>query len=154
MRTIQETDAPLIELSKPKELSHGMQLYRVQSDGPFTFKVSVSIPFTPSAFQGTGEEERVGIVMSIPQDAYDRIASFSESFKKQLSEKHPDIGQKWNGSLKPATDQYAPTLRAKINLKGDKQCQFYDLEGQSCSAPSQWRRLDANVVLRLGGVYH
>ena len=154
MRAIQEIEqAPLIELSKPKELSHGMKIHRVQSDGPFSFKLSASIPFAPSVFQGTGDEERQGIVLSIPQDAYDRLASFSDSFAAQLAEKYPDIAQKWTSSLKAATDKYASSLKAKINLKGDRVCKFFSPEGLSIKAPENWRRLDVTAIVRLGGIY-
>ena len=152
MQTIQEVTAPLLELTKPKELSHGMKIYRVQSEGPFSFKVSASIPFTPGVFQGTGDEERQGIVLSIPQDAYDSIAHLSENFQQQLDAKHPGIAQKWTSSLKQS-DKYAPTLRAKINLKGDRECKFYDMSGQPAKAPAEWRKLEVTAVLRLGGVY-
>ena len=153
MRTLIETSAPSIELSTPKELTHGMKLYRIQSDGPFCFKMSVRVCFTPSNFQGSGEEDRVGIVLSISPECFDHLKTFSSNFQEQLCEKHPDIGQKWSSSLKDATDKYSPTLKAKINVKGSKQCQFFDMSGQSCKAPENWRQLEANVVVRLGGVW-
>ena len=154
MRTIQEiTTAPLIELNKPKELTHGMKLYRIQSEGPFSFKVSASVPFAPSCFNGTGDEERQGLVLSIPEDVYKHIHNFSEDFRLQLSTTHADIAEKWNSSLKAATDKYPANLRVKINVKGNKACQFYDMEGSPAKAPEDWRRLEVKAVIRLGGVY-
>ena len=154
MRTIQEIEPPLIEVSKPKELSHGMKVYRVPSDGPFCFKLNgVTIPFAPSCFQGTGEEERQGLVLSVYDEVYKQMHAFSESFKAQLSETHPDIEGKWNSSLKAATDKYPANLRVKINVKGDKAFPFYDMAGESTKAPAHWPRLEVNVVVRLGGVY-
>ena len=154
MRTIQEIEqAPLIELSKPKELSHGMKIHKVQSDGPFSFKLSASTPFAPSVFQGTGQEERQGIVLSISPEVYDQLTSFSDSFKAQLSEKYPDIAQKWTSCLKAATDKYAAQLKAKINLKGDKACKFFSPEGLSIKTPETWRRLEVTAVVRIGGIY-
>ncbi len=154
MRTIQEiADAPLLELNKPKELTHGMKLHRVLSDGPFSFKVSATIPFTPSCFNGTGEEDRQGIVLSIPEDVYKQFQSFSESFKIQLSTTYPDLASKWNPPVKAATDKYPANLRAKINIKGNKACGFYALDGLPTTPPSDWRRLEVTAVIRLGGVY-
>jgi len=152
MQSIMEITAPLLELSKPKELSHGMKIYRTQSDGPFSFKVSGSIPFTPGVYQGTGDEERQGIVLNITQEVYDSIAHLIENFQQQLDSKHPGIAQKWNSSLKPA-DKYEPTIRAKICLKGDKVCKFYDMSGQTIDTPTEWRKLEVTAVIRLGGVY-
>ena len=154
MRAIQEIEqAPLIELSKPKELAHGMKVYRVQSDGPFSFKLSATIPFAPSVFQGTGAEERQGIVLSISPAVYDQLTSFSDSFKAQLTETYPDIAQKWTSSLKAATDKYQPQLKAKINLKGDRVCKYFSPEGLAIKAPANWRRLDVTAVVRVGGIY-
>ena len=154
MRTIQEIEeAPLIELSKPKELTHGMKLYRIQSEGPFSFKVAATLPFPPSCYNGTGEEERQGITLAIPEDVYEKVQSFSKSFKAQLSANHPDVEGKWNSSLKAATDKYPANLKAKVNLRGVKTCQFYDMEGQPAGMPEQWRRLEVTAVIRLGGVY-
>ena len=154
MRTIQEIEsAPLIELNKPKELSHGMKTYRVQSDGPFSFKISASIPFTPSCFQGTGQEERKGIVLSISQEDYDKLSGFSENLKSQLTELYPEIDKSWNNCLKPATEKYSPQLKAKINVKGERICKFYNSKGVTIEAPDNWNRLEVTAIVRLGGVY-
>ena len=154
MRAIQEIEqAPLIELSKPKELAHGMKVYRVQSDGPFSFKLSATIPFAPSVFQGTGEEERQGIVLSISPEVYDRLTNFSNSFKAQLAETYPDIAQKWTSSLKAATDKYPAQLKAKIYVKGERTCKYYNMDGLTCKPPENWRRLEATAVVRVGGIY-
>jgi len=154
MRTIQEIkDAPLIELSKPKELKHGMKLYRIKSEGPFTFKLTAKIPFAPSCFKGTGEEERQGIVLSISEDVSEKIQSFSKSFEAQLLTNHPDVEGKWNSSIKAATDKYPANLKAKINLRGLKPCLFYNMECHVEETPEQWRGLEVTAVIRLGGVY-
>ena len=150
MCTLQKI-SPLLE-TKPKDLSHGMRIYRIQS-APLSFKVSATIPFPPSAFGGTGEEERQGIVLSIPDEVYERIHNLGEGLKAQLSETHPDIASKWSSPLKAATEKYAANLRAKINVKGDKACQFYDMDASPTKAPERWRGLEVNAVIRLGGVY-
>ena len=154
MRTIQEIEsAPLIDLSKPKELAHGMKTFRIQSDGPFCFKISATIPFTPSCFQGNGDEERKGIVLSISQEDYDKLSEFSESFKTQLIELYPDINKSWNNCMKPATEKYPSQLKAKINVKGDRACKFYNPQGLTIEAPSNWGRLEVTAIVRLGGIY-
>ena len=154
MRAIQEiVDAPLLELHKPKELAHGMKLHRVLSDGPFSFKVVATVPFPPSCFNGTGQEDRQGIVLAIADDVYKQLQSFSESFQAQLSTAYPDLDGKWVSPLKPATDKYPANLRAKINLRGNKACSFYDLSGTPTGPPSDWRRLEVTAVIRIGGVY-
>ena len=130
-----------------------MKIHRVQSDGPFSFKLSASIPFAPSVFQGTGAEERQGIVLSISPAVYDQLTSFSDSFKAQLTETYPDIAQKWTSSLKAATDKYPAQLKCKINLKGDRVCKYYSPEGLTIKAPENWRRLDVTAIVRLGGIY-
>ena len=154
MISIQEIEhAPLIELSKPKELSHGMKIHRVGSEGPFSFKISAKIPFAPSVFQGTGEEERQGIVLSISEEDHNKFTMFSESFKTQLAEKYPDIAGKWSSSSKQSSDKYPAQLRAKIYVKGERKCKYYDMEGSTANVPESWRGLEVTAVVRLSSIY-
>ena len=68
MRSITEiSQAPNLDTARPKDLARGMTVYRVDTDGPFSFTVKATIPFQPSCFQGTGEEARKGIVLSIDE---------------------------------------------------------------------------------------
>ena len=156
MRTVQEiTQTPLLQLNKPKLLTHGMKIYNAPYEGgAFTFKLNgITTPFAPSVFNGTGEETRQSVVFSIPEDVYKLLRSFEDGFKAQLSASEcPKVEEMWHSSLKPS-EKYAATFRAKINLSGDKACTFFTTEQEATKAPSNWRGLEVNAVIRIGGVY-
>jgi len=122
MRTIQEiTQTPLLQLNKPKLLSHGMKIYNAPCEaGAFTFKINgITTPFAPSVFNGTGEETRQSVVFSIPDEVYQVLRSFEDDSKAQLSASEcPKVEEMWHGSLKPA-EKYAATFKAKVNLSGE-----------------------------------
>ena len=152
MCSIQEImNAPLLQLTKPKELSHGMKIYR--SDDVFSIKLDVTIPFGPSVFNGTGDEERMSLLLSISKEIFKSFKMISDDFKAQLTELHPYLDSKWTDSTKEATEKYDSNLRVKINVKGDKACKYYDLEGSSTDSPKTWKGLKATVVIRIGGGY-
>jgi hypothetical protein len=153
MMTLQQNSIePLLQLSKPKDLSHGMKIY--STDEQLTFKImDVSTPFGPSVFGGTGDEERQSLVLSISGEDHRRMRALEESLRIQLQTQYPDIDARWNTCLKDATDKFAATLRTKINLKGARACKFIDATGAPTSAPESWRRLQAHVVIRIGGAY-
>ena len=156
MQAIQDIAIPLLEVSKPKELAHGMKIYRAVSQGPFSFKLQgLSIPFGPSVFNGTGDEERMSLVFNVPEDVADIMNKWTESFQLQLEKISPDLSKKWHSSIKPANDKYPAQLRTKLNVKGDKACQCYDMEGEYTSLPHClcWRGLEVNAIIRFGGVY-
>ena len=148
----QNNQSPLLQLSKPKELSHGMKIYPTQD--AFSFKImEVSVPFAPSCFNGTGKEERQGIVLTISQEDHQQVRSLEADLYLQLQAQYPDIDKRWTSCLKDATDKYAPTLRAKINMSGARACKFLDAAGDSTTPPDNWRRLQANAIIRIGGAY-
>ena len=138
MRTVQEiTQTPLLQLNKPKLLTHGMKIYNAPYEGgAFTFKLNgITTPFAPSVFNGTGEETRQSVVFSIPEDVYKLLRSFEDGFKAQLSASEcPKVEEMWYSSFKPA-EKYAATFRAKINLSGDKSCAFFTTNSSNNCEP-------------------
>lgn len=154
MMTLQQqnTQSPLLQLSKPKDLSHGMKIYSTSQQ--LTFKIlEVQTPFGPSVFNGTGEEERQSLVLSISPEDHKALSALETNLRQQLQAQFPDLDSRWTSCLKDATDKFAPTLRCKINLKGARVCKFLDGTGASTSPPESWRRLPTNVVIRIAGVY-
>ena len=150
--THRNDQSPLLQLSKPKELSHGMKIYPTVEQ--LTIKLmDAQIPFGPSVFNGTGDEERQSLVLSISEEDHKRLQTLETDLRTQLQAQCPDIENRWASSLKDATEKWPANLRAKVNLKGDRICKFLDASGTPTSPPDSWRRLKANVVIRIGGVY-
>ena len=151
--TLKQIDqSPLLQLNKPKELSHGMKIFPTQ--GQFSFKImEVQTPFAPSVFNGTGEEERQNLLFSISEEDHQQIKSLEADIYLQLQDQCPDIATRWTSCLKDATDKWPATLRVKINLKGTRSCKFLNAAGDTTSPPELWRRLTANAIIRIGGAY-
>ena len=57
-----------------------------------------------------------------------------------------------NSSLKPA-DKYGATVKAKINLAGERAVKFYSAANEPCEAPTDWKGLHCNAVVCVKGVY-
>ena len=153
MQTLQQiTLSPTLNLNKPKDLSHGMKIYSTTEQ--LAFKImDVQIPFGPSVFNCTGAEERQSLVLSISPEEYRALSSLETDLRQQLQAQFPDIDSRWTSCLKDATDKFSPTMRGKINLKGARVCKFLDGAGVPTCPPESWRRLSANVVIRIGGAY-
>ena len=153
MMTLKKNNqSPLLQLSKPKELSHGMKIYPTQD--AFSFKImEVQTPFGPSVFNGTGEEERQNLLFSISEEDQQQIKSLEADIYLQLQDKCPDIASRWTSCLKDATDKWPATLRTKINLKGTRTCKFLGAIGDTTPPPESWRLLSTNAVIRIGGAY-
>ena len=153
VQTVQELgQLNLLQVSKPKTLTHGMKVYSTEE--PLSFKLEgVTTPFGPSVFNGTGEEARQSLVFSIPEDVHNRLKNLEDDFKTQLTVMRPNIDSVWFSSLKPSTGNYEPTFRAKINVKGDRVCKFYGPDNEIASAPENWRGCEMDVVVRVGGAY-
>ena len=148
MFSIQDIRADRLTLSTPTAGKLGMQFCSLRlDDKPLILKLTgLTVPFAPSVFQGTGQEPRQGILLNITQEIFDAFAAIEE-FCRQ-----PDQQALWNSSIKPA-DKYGATLKAKINLGGDRVAKFYSAANEPCEAPSQWKNLRCNAVLHVKGVY-
>ena len=152
MMTVQQATAPLLQLSKPKELSHGMKI--LPTSEQLCFKLmGVQVPFGPSVFNGTGDEERQSLVLSITPEDCQAFREIETALRKQVEKQFPNAESKWSSCLKDATDKYAATIRTKINLKGPRACRFMDASGAESAPPESWRKLEANAVIRIGGAY-
>ena len=95
----------------------------------------------------------MNIVFNVPEHVHNRLKVLEEDFMTQLSAMRPNINTIWHSSQKPATEKYAPTFRAKINVKGDRTCKFYTADNETTSAPENWRGCEMNAVVRVGGAY-
>ena len=80
---------------------------------------TITVPLELSVFQGTGEEARKGIVFNVPENIFDTFAAVEESCRQALEGAVPNTNSIWSSSLRPS-GSYSATLKAKINVTGDK----------------------------------
>ena len=101
---------------------------------------SVWTPFEPRAFNGTGEEERKGIVFSIPEPIREQMELLEERVREQLKPTFARIDSMWNSSTKPA-GKYPSQLKCKIRVSGPRACRCVDSQGASAQFPQDWSNL-------------
>jgi len=113
----------------------------------------VVVPFPPSVFQGTGEEQRKGIAFNLPPELEKELEGLEGKARELVAEK---VGKGalvfWMNCVKPA-DQYDAKLKAKINVSGARAANIFDENGERTSFPKTWTAQDANAVVELRGVY-
>ena len=148
MFNIKDIQADRLTLSAPTAGKLGMQFCSLRLDSkPVVLKLTgLTIPFEPSVFQGTGQEPRKSMLMNITQEIFDAFATI-ENFCRQ-----PEQQALWTSSLKPA-DKYGATLKAKINVTGERAVKFYSAANDPCEAPTDWKNLRCNAVVLVKGIY-
>ncbi len=142
-----------LELSPPCK-GPGNMSFRWLRRGPIKFYLSspglceATIPFAPSVFNGNGQEARKSVVFSI-DDATRQAMEAIEERVREVAEVSPAI---WNASTKPG-DKYPSSLRMKINVAGEAPAIVLDAKQERTSLPDPWRRVKANALVAIKGMY-
>ena len=114
-------------------------------------EMELSCPFEPSAYKGTGEEERVGIVIRITSEIYDAFAALENHCREQLeADGIQHVNNLWCSAIR--ADKYGHTLRCKINIKGERAAYFWDSDGQLTVPPPELKNLPINAQVHMRGV--
>lgn len=131
-------------------LKLGMKMSKIShNDKPLQIKLyNVDIPFEPSVFNGRGQETRKNIVFAISEDAAQYFGELEETCKRAF-DSPSKVAELWCSSLKHS-DEYPTNLKAKIST--DKVL-YFTPEGEPTSEPTAWKRLRANVIITVRGVY-
>ena len=112
----------------------------------------VTTPWPPNVYRGTGNEDRVTMTVSIPDNLREHMELVEERIRDLARPSFPKIDSIWHSSTKPG-DRYKSTLKAKINIRGDKMAKFVDSDGNPVDPPTQWHNLAVIPVLTVRGVY-
>ena len=113
---------------------------------------SVTTPWAPNVYKGTGAETRVTMTLNIPDRVREDMELIEERCRDLLRPSVPKIDSLWCSSTKPG-DRYSSTMRAKINISGDKAAKFVDSDGNTTNPPTQWHNLAVIPILAVRGVY-
>ena len=122
-----------------------MQVAYVKFDGkPATVQLTskaeletITTPWTPSVYRGTGNETRVKMTVSIPDADREHMELIEEKVRDSLRAHSPKIDAIWHSSTKPG-DKHPASLSSKIVLSGDKACRCVDTDGKTVALPSEW----------------
>ena len=112
---------------------------------PMEHMGSITVPFAPSVYRGTGNEPRKSILFSVPDSVLLAIAQIEEWARKQ----HPD--GVWHSSIKEHKGYRS--LKAKINATGPNACRILDDQQRPMAWPDNWSHLAAIPIVELRGVY-
>jgi hypothetical protein len=148
-----------LSLSEPTNVGKGgMTVCNLKLDGKHVVVKlakdleTITTPFEPSVFQGTGQEARKGILFNIPQDVFEGFAAVEEFCRQALEESTPKVQSLWSSSLRP-NKKYPATLKAKINVSGDRAANFYNEANEPTEQPENWKHLPCDAVLQVRGCY-
>ena len=112
----------------------------------------VTTPWAPNVFRGTGQEHRVTATFNVPDSIREDMELIEERLRDILRPTVPKIDSLWCSSTKPG-DKYKSTLRAKINVCGNRMAKFFDRDGNPTDPPASWHGLSVLPILSVRGVY-
>ena len=102
--------------------------------------LDLTCPFEPGVYKGTGAEDRLGIMFRATDEMYDAFAALEQHCRDLLeADDVKNVNQLWCSCLRP--DKFGKSIRAKINVKGDRCADFWDSENQSTPAPPEFNNL-------------
>ena len=113
---------------------------------------SVTTPWVPAVYKGTGNESRVTMTVNVPDAVREQMECVEERVRDLLRPYVPKIDAIWHSSTKPS-DKHPSSLRAKINVSGDRVCPCVDVDGNSMPLPTVWAGLAMVPVVSIKCVY-
>jgi hypothetical protein len=113
---------------------------------------SITTPWMPNIFRGTGTEARVNMTMNVPDEVRESFELIEERVRDLMRSAFPKIDAIWHSATKPG-GKYRSTLKAKINIAGDKAIRYIDADGNPVDPPTQWQQLAVLPLLAVRGVY-
>ena len=139
----------------------GMQMVSIRTaDGRFpTIQPSLAehlgeqlVLYEPSVYNGTGQEERVNVVMTIEDAAACQLRNLEAVVKDKLRDAVPGVDRIWNSCV-GTTQKGDTTIKAKIRVKGEGRVKCYDRSRNEIQPPSQWRGVSICPIIEVRGVY-
>ncbi|OYV35047.1 MAG: hypothetical protein B7Z80_19540 [Rhodospirillales bacterium 20-64-7] len=108
--------------------------------------------YEPSVYGGTGQEERVNIVMTVSDSAANQLREVEQIVKDKLREFSPNVDKTWNSCI-GVNQKGLTTLKSKIRVRGEGRVKCYDRSRIEIQPPSQWRNISICPVVEVRGAY-
>ena len=113
--------------------------------------MNIEIPFQPSVYGGESNDDvKQTVSISLTDDMYNKLQKLDNLIIEKLQETYPESKDKWCSFLKPAKDKYEPLLKCQIFVNN---CRYYGMDDTEIKKPDNWRRLKANAIVNVSGVY-
>ena len=113
---------------------------------------SVTTPWPPNVFRGTGQEERQTITFEITPELYEQCQRLESAILEKAREVIPNADALWHSAVKPAGSHPA-TRKAKIHMSGSRRCRFVDENDQPIDPPTEWRGRPVLPIVAVRGLY-
>ena len=114
--------------------------------------LDLTCPWEPGVYKGTGLEDRLGIVFRATEEIYDAFAALEHHCREILeADDVKNVSQLWSSCLR--SDKFGKSIRAKINVKGNRCADFWDADNSPSAAPTEYRNLPINAICQVRGVY-
>ena len=151
MTTATEVLSKAWRFSVPITAKGGMRMSSLLSEDaqPVSFLLGpkgdypATVPFAPSSFEGKDSSGKLTLVFNVTDAVYQAILEMEKKAREAL-----EIDEaRWNSAVKPAS-AYPATLRVKYRdplIVGE--------DRKTTSLPEPWRRLEANALILVKGVY-
>jgi hypothetical protein len=112
----------------------------------------ITTPWAPNVFRGSGSETRVTMTLNVPEATREAFELIEEHVRELLRPAYPKIDALWHSATKPG-ERYRSTLRAKINIAGDKMVRYVDVDGNPVDPPTNWVGLSVLPLIAVRGAY-
>lgn len=111
------------------------------------------ILFEPSLYNGTSEDQRVNIVMSIGDETAAEIAKMEELVRDKLRAHVPHVDQIWNSCLRPPSDRGGGTLKAKLRVRNEGAVQCFNKDREEIPRPTTWKGYSICPLIETRSIY-
>lgn len=134
----------------------GMTIYPIRSNGavvrfqPIRAESlgAMRVIFEPSCFNGTGEEERVPISLSIDAEMATAVQTMEAQIREKLRPTVPNLDAIWYSAAKNGN-----SLKAKVRVKGDGAVRCYNSKKEPVPIPERWRGLAIVPILECKAIF-
>ena len=92
------------------------------------------------------------MTVNLPDTIREQMECIEEQVRDLVRPHILKIDAIWHSSTKPS-EKHPSSLRAKINVSGDRVCPCVDVDGSSESIPTMWAGLSVIPVVSIKGVY-
>ena len=110
------------------------------------------IPFAPGVYRGTGQENRLSLLMDVPANVIEQLERIEAILIQKAREHVPLVESLWNSCVK--NTPFGKQVKVKLNADGAYNMQLYNEAGEPISIPLEdLQRRNVLQILSIRGIY-